>query len=66
MKVKELKEILNNFSDELEVMTKKTTLFGNVGYVNNVKQDTYEVCIRGSFDFEFPCVLLTDELKGEE
>ena len=65
MTVGELKEILNNFSDELEVMTKKTKSFGNVGYVNNVKQDTYEFSVCGSFDVDIPCVLLTDELKGE-
>lgn len=61
MKVKELKEILNNFPDELEIMTKKTEILGNVGYINNVKQDTY-----GFFGVDIPCVLLTDEFEGNK
>lgn len=60
MKVKELKEILNNFSDELEIMTKKTEILGNIGCVNSVKQDTY-----GFLGVDVPCVLLTDEFEGE-
>lgn len=60
MKVKELKEILNNFPDELEIMTKKTELLGNIGYVNIVKLDTY-----GFFGVDIPCVLLTDGFEGE-
>ncbi len=58
MTVKELKEILNNFPDELEVMTKKTEILGNVGYINSVKQETY-----GLIGVDIPCILLTDELK---
>lgn len=61
MKVKELKEILNNFPDELEIMTKKTEILGNVGFINNVKKDEY-----GFFGVDVPCVLLTDEFEGEE
>ena len=34
MTVKELKNILDAFNDDLEVMTKKTELFGNIAYVN--------------------------------
>lgn len=61
MKVKELKEILNNFPDNLEVMTKKTEIFGNVGYVFSVKESTY-----GFFGADVPCVLLTDESEEGE
>jgi len=61
MKVKELKEILNNFPDDFEVMTKKTEIFGNVGYVFSVKESTY-----GFFGTAVPCVLLTDESEEGE
>lgn len=60
MTVKELKEILNKFPEEIEIMTKKTELLGNIGYVNSVKQDTY-----GFFGVDVPCVLVTDEFEGE-
>lgn len=61
MKVKELKEILNNFPDDFEVMTKKTEIFGNVGYIFNAKESTY-----GFFGVAVPCVLLTDECEEGE
>jgi len=62
MKVGELKEILNHYSDDMEVMTKKTEILGNIAYVNSVRKSTY-----GFFGADIPCVLLTDEfeLKGE-
>lgn len=56
MTVGELKEILNQFPDDMEVMTKKTELLGNVAYVNSVRKSTY-----GFFGADVPCVLLTDE-----
>lgn len=61
MTVKELKNVLNTFDDNLEVMTKKTEIFGNVAYVNSVRNDSY-----GSFGQDVPCVLLTDEFKAQE
>lgn len=33
MTVKELREALSKFPDDMEVMTKKTELFGNVAYI---------------------------------
>lgn len=41
MTVAELKRVLNRYPDTMEVMTKKTEIFGNVAYVNSVKQDSY-------------------------
>jgi hypothetical protein len=45
----------------MEVMTKKTEIFGNVAYVNSVKEDSY-----GFFGKDIPCLLLTDEFEGNE
>ena len=61
MTVKELRDILKDFDDDVEVMTKKTEFFGNVGYVNSVTKDSY-----GSFGVSVPCVLLTDEFESQE
>lgn len=60
MTVRELREILNNYPDDMEVMTKKTEFFGNVAYINSIKQDSY-----ASFGVDIPCVLLTDEYEAE-
>lgn len=60
MTVRELRETLNNYPDDMEVMTKKTEFFGNVAYINSVKQDSY-----ASFGVDIPCVLLTDEYGAE-
>lgn len=59
MTVGQLKEALKGFADDVEVMTKKTEIFGNVAYVNNVVQDSYAF-----FGVDIPCVLLTDEFKA--
>lgn len=56
MKVKKLREALSKFPDEMEVMTKKTEVFGNIGYIFSVRRDSY-----GFFGADIPCVLLTDE-----
>ena len=61
MTVKELRDVLKDFDDDVEVMTKKTEFFGNVGYVNSVKTDGY-----GFFGVHVPCVLLTDEFEPQE
>lgn len=60
MTVRELRETLNNYPDDMEVMTKKTEFFGNVAYINSIKQDSY-----ASFGVDIPCVLLTDEYETE-
>jgi hypothetical protein len=41
MKVGELKKALNQYDDNLEVFTKKTESVGNIGYICDVKKDTY-------------------------
>ena len=61
MTVKELREALDNFPDDMEVLTKKTEILGNVAYVNSVKEDSY-----GFFGADVPCVLLTDEFDEED
>lgn len=61
MKVKKLREALSKFPDEMEVMTKKTELFGNIGYIFSVRRDSY-----GFFGGDIPCVLLTDESDEED
>ena len=63
MTIKELREALSKYPDDMEVMTKKTEIFGNVGHVFSVRQDSY-----GFFGADVPCVLLTDEgdEEGEE
>lgn len=60
MTVRELREILNNYPNDMEVMTKKTEFFGNVAYINSVKQDSY-----ASLGVDIPCILLTDEYEAE-
>lgn len=61
MTVKELRDALKGFDDDMEVLTKKTEILGNVAYVNSVKKDTY-----GFFGADIPCVLLTDEVEEKE
>ena len=61
MNVKELREALSKFPDDMEVMTKKTEFFGNIAHVWSVRQDSY-----GFFGGSIPCVLLTDEGDEEE
>ena len=61
MTVKELHEALSKFPDDMEVLTKKTELLGNVAYVNSIKEDSY-----GFFGTDVPCVLLTDEFEPQE
>lgn len=59
MTVKELRDALSKFPDDMEVLTRKTEL-GNVGCINNVKEDRYTWL----FEENVPCVLLTDESEG--
>ena len=61
MTVKQLKEALDTFEDDLEIMTKKTEILGNVADVNSVRKDSY-----GFFGVDVPCVLLTDEYEPQE
>lgn len=60
MKVKELREALSKFPDDMEVLTKKTEICGNVAYVNSIRKDSY-----GCFGRDIPCVLLTDEFEPD-
>jgi len=60
MNVKELREALSKFPDDMEVLTKKTEICGNVAYVNSIRKDSY-----GFFGRDIPCVLLTDEFEAE-
>jgi hypothetical protein len=60
MTVKELREALSKFPDDMEVLTKKTELLGNVAYVNSIKEDSY-----GFFGTDVHCVLLTDEFEPQ-
>lgn len=61
MTVKDLRKALNDYPDDMEVLTKKTELLGTVGYVNGVKEDSY-----GFLGVDVPCVLLTDEFNSQE
>jgi len=60
MTVKEVREKLAKFPDDLEVMTKKTDL-GTVGCVYGVHLDTYAF-----FGADIPCVLLADYSNDDE
>ena len=55
MKVKELKEILAQYPDELEVMTKKNDICGNIGNIYNINESSYSF-----FGMEIPCIILED------
>lgn len=61
MTVKELRDILKDFEDDVDVMTKKTEILGNIGEINSVRKDSY-----GFFGADVPCVLLTDEFEPQE
>lgn len=61
MKVSEVKEELSKYPGDLEVLTKKTDICGNVGLVFSIKQDSYSF-----FGKDLPCVLITDEITNEE
>ena len=61
MKVKELRDKLAEFPDELEVLTKKTDIAGNCGLIGCVREDKYS-----SFGVVLSCVLITDEFGYEE
>lgn len=61
MKVSEVIEKLSKYPSDLEVLTKKTDICGNVGLVFSVRQDSY-----GFFGKDLPCVLITDEITDEE
>ena len=60
MTVGELKAALQQFPDNLEVITKKEEAFGNAGEVFAVKLGSYSF-----FGKNIPCVLLTDGCDDE-
>lgn len=55
MTVKVLKEILSQYSDELEVMTKKNNIYGNIGEIYNINESSYSF-----LGEEIPCIILED------
>ena len=61
MTVKELIEKLEGFNPNTEVMTKKAEIFGNIGEVHSVRNDSYAF-----FGSTIPCVLLSDEFEASE
>jgi hypothetical protein len=61
MTVRELKKELEKYDDNVEVLTKKTELLGNVGFVNSARKDLFTM-----FGVDQECVLLTDEYNEEE
>ena len=61
MTVKELRDILKDFDDDMEVLTQKTELPGNAAFVRSIREDSF-----GFFGVSIPFVLLTDELKPQE
>ncbi len=61
MKVSEIIEELSKYPGDLEVLTKKTDICGNVGLVFSIKQDSYSFLGK-----DLPCVLITDEITDEE
>lgn len=56
MTIKKLMDELQKYDPSLVVMTKKTEIFGNVGYVFSVHEDSF-----GFFGKDVPCVILSDE-----
>ena len=61
MKVKDLKKILNNFDDELEVFTEKHEAFGNLGNIFFVVSDEYS-----TFGTIKKCLVLTDYVDNKD
>ena len=61
MTVKKLWDILKDFDDDVDVMTKKTEVLGNIGEVNSVRKDS---C--GLIGIDVPCILLTDEYEPQK
>ena len=58
MTVTELRNALDSYPDDMEVLTRQWGGYTNVAHVNSVREDTY--CL---FGMEIPCVLLTDEYE---
>ena len=52
----ELIEKLKQFPSDMEVITKKIEVFGNVGYIFSVYEGSY-----GFFGKDIPCVIISDE-----
>ena len=56
MTVGDLKKLLSAFSDDLDVMTQKTEILGNVGHVNCLYLGDYQF-----FGRTVPCLYLSDK-----
>lgn len=61
MKVKELISELQQYDQELEVITVKRELFGTCGLVRSTNPGTY-----GFFGADIPCVVISDEFREDE
>ena len=61
MTVKELIERLSQYDGDLEVLTEKTDIFSNCGYVFSAKESTY-----GIFGTSCKCVIISDQGSDEE
>ena len=60
MTVKELRDTLSNYPDNMEVLTKQAMISGEVAYINSVMENSYRF-----YGMIIPCVLLTDEYIAE-
>ena len=57
----ELIEKLKQFPSDMEVITKKIEVFGNVGYIFSVYEDSYAF-----FGIDHPCIIISDESEDNE
>lgn len=57
MNVRELKNLLGKFDDDIEVLFKLRTSIGTVAHITNGYHDTYSF-----FGKEIPCLLLASEI----
>lgn len=55
MTVKELIKELSKYPENLEVMTKKHNVTGNIGFIDVISNDNYAF-----FGHEIPCLILED------
>ena len=61
MNVGEFIKRLNKFPSDMEVITKKIEVFGNVGDIFSVYEGSY-----GFFGKDIPCVIISDESEDNE
>lgn len=56
----ELIEKLKQFPSDMEVITKKIEVFGNVGDIFSVYKDSYAF-----FGIDHPCIIISDESEDK-